>query len=215
MDIGDAERERRGLPFLEQLLIELLAHFLDQLFDAGRMDATVLHEPFERDAGDLAPDRIEAGEDGRFGRVVENEVGAGGQLQRADVAPFAADDATIHVLAREVDDGNRVLSHVVGGHSLNGHAEDLARLEMTKLVGFGLDALDDLSRFELGIILDAADQLALGFIGRQAGHLFELVALGLDQIGELALALLQRFLAIADSAARTIAPTTPMSTAIT
>ena len=86
---------------------------------------------------------IEAGEDDRFRRVVDDEVDAGGQLQRADVASFAADDAALHVFAGEVDDGDRVLGDVVGGHALDGHAEDLAGLEVAELVGLGLDALDD------------------------------------------------------------------------
>src|SRR5207237_10523863 len=90
MDVGDAERERRGFAFLEQLLIELLPHFLDELFNAGRMNASVLHEALERNARDLAADRIEAGEDDGFRRVVDDEVDAGGQLERAAVATFAA-----------------------------------------------------------------------------------------------------------------------------
>ena len=160
MDVGDAEREGSGFAFLEELLIELLPDLLDQLLDAGRMDAAVLHEALERDAGDLAADRIEAGEDDRFRRVVDDEVDAGGQLQRADVASFAADDAALHVFAREIDDGDRVLGDVVRGHALDGHAEDLARLQVAELVGFGLDALDDVGGVELGLVLDPADQLA-------------------------------------------------------
>src|SRR3954462_6533848 len=71
---------------------------------------------------------------------------------------------------------------------------------MTLLVGLSLDALDDLRRFEFGVVLDAADQLALRFISRQAGHLFELVALRFDELTELAFALFQRLLAVADGA---------------
>src|SRR4029077_10585661 len=77
MEVGDAERERRGLTFLEQLLIELLPHLVYELLDAGGMDAAVLHEAFEGDAGDLAADRVEAGGGERLGGVVEHEGGAG------------------------------------------------------------------------------------------------------------------------------------------
>src|SRR5256885_8473063 len=52
------------------------------LLDAGGMDAAVLHQALEGDPGDLAADRIEAGEDDRFRRVVDDEVDAGGQLDR-------------------------------------------------------------------------------------------------------------------------------------
>ena len=61
------------------------------------MDAPVLHEALERNARDLAPDGIEAGEDHCLRRIVDDEIDAGGQLQRADVATFAADDPAFHV----------------------------------------------------------------------------------------------------------------------
>src|ERR1043165_5244633 len=109
MDVGDAEGERGGLAFLEQLLIDLLPHLLDELLDAGGVNAAVLHEALERDARDLAADRVEAGEDDRLGRVVDDEVDAGGQLERANVAPLAADDAALPVLARPADAGHRRL----------------------------------------------------------------------------------------------------------
>src|SRR4029077_6557376 len=49
----------------------------------------------------------------RLPRVVDDQSGAGRQLQRANVAPFAADDPALHVFAREIDHGDRVLGHVV------------------------------------------------------------------------------------------------------
>src|SRR5205085_9383850 len=171
----------------EQLFVELLPHLLHQLLDAGGVDASVLHEALERDAGDLAADGIEAGEDDRFGRVVDDEVDAGGQLQRADVAPFAADDAALHVLARQVDHRYGVLRDVVRGHALDGHAEDLAGALLSELVGFGLDALDDARGVELRFVLDAADQLALRFLGAEACDLLDLVALLFDELLELVL----------------------------
>src|SRR4051812_49788401 len=65
------------------------------------MNAAVLHEALERDAGDLAADRIEAGEDDRFRRVVDDQVDARRQFERADVAAFASDDAALEVVARQ------------------------------------------------------------------------------------------------------------------
>ena len=121
------------------------------------MDATVLHQPLQRDAGDLAADGIEAGEDHRLRRVVDDEVDAGSKLQRADVAAFTADDAALHVLAREIDHRDGVLRDVVGGHALNGHAEDFPGSHAAELICLGLDALDDVGRLELRLVLDSAD----------------------------------------------------------
>ena len=54
----------------------------------------------ERQLGDLAPHRVEAGDDHRLGRVVDDQVDAGRRLERADVAALAADDAALHVVRR-------------------------------------------------------------------------------------------------------------------
>jgi hypothetical protein len=56
------------------------------------VDAPVLQQLLERHAGDLAADAVEAGEDHRVGRVVDDEVDPGEVLERADVAALAADD---------------------------------------------------------------------------------------------------------------------------
>ena len=61
----------------------------------------------ERQAGDLAADAVEAGEDDGVRRVVDDDVDAGEVLERADVAAFAADDAALHVVGRELDDATR------------------------------------------------------------------------------------------------------------
>ena len=47
---------------------------------------------------DLAPHAVEARQDDRVRRVVDDEVDAGEVLQRADVAALAADDAALHVV---------------------------------------------------------------------------------------------------------------------
>ena len=53
----------------------------------------------ERQLRDLAPHAVERGQDDRRGRVVDDEVDAGDVLERADVAPLAADDPALHVVA--------------------------------------------------------------------------------------------------------------------
>src|ERR1044071_2203181 len=200
IDVGEAEGECGGFAFLEQLLVKFLTNLLDQLFDARRMDAAVLHQAFEGDARDLAANRIEARENDGFGSVVDDEIDAGRELERADVASLASDDASLHVLARQVDDGDRVLGDVVRRHALDGHAKNLLRLLIAQLGRFALDALDDVRRIDLRFVLDAADQLALRFFGGEAGNLLELVPLGFHQLVELGLARLDAFLAIADRA---------------
>ena len=99
-DVGQVGFLDRFLGDLHELFVHLLGGLDDDFLDAGGMDAAILHETLEGDAGDLAADGVEAGEDDRLGGVVDDEVDAGRELEGADVAPFAADDAPLHVFTR-------------------------------------------------------------------------------------------------------------------
>ena len=89
------------------------------------MDAAVGDQPLDRLARDLAAERIEAREDDRARRVVDDQIDAGRQLERADVAPLAADDAPLQVVARQIDDRDGGLDGVLGGAALDGVGDDL------------------------------------------------------------------------------------------
>jgi hypothetical protein len=78
------------------------------------VDAAVGDQPFDGLFGDLAAVGIKAREDDRARCVVDDEIDAGRQLERADVAPLAADDAALEIVARQVDDRDRRLNRVLG-----------------------------------------------------------------------------------------------------
>ena len=61
----------------------------------------------ERQLRDLASHRVEGGQHHRRGRLVDDEVDARDVLERADVAPLAADDPPLHVVARAARPGTR------------------------------------------------------------------------------------------------------------
>ena len=117
MQIVEAELEGDGRAFLAHRFVGLVLDLLDDLFDARRMDAAVGDQPLDRLLRDLAPIRIEAREDDRAGRVVDDQVDAGGQLERADVAPLAADDAALEIVARQIDDRHGRFDRVLGARS--------------------------------------------------------------------------------------------------
>ena len=81
-------------------LLDLAPGLLDFLLDARRVDAAILHQAADGDAGDLAPDRIERRDQDGLGRVVDDQVDARGLLDGADVASLAADDAALHFVGR-------------------------------------------------------------------------------------------------------------------
>ena len=83
--------------------------------------------------GDLAADRVEAADDHHAGRVVDDHVDAGGLLEGADVAPFAADDPALHFVAGDVDGAGGGLGRVGGGVALHGGEQHLARLLLDRL----------------------------------------------------------------------------------
>ena len=85
---------------------------------------------------------IEAGQDDRAWRVVDDQIDAGGLLERADVAPFAADDAALQVVARQIDDRHRRFDGVLGGAALDGFGDVLPRFGGGLLARFGVEALD-------------------------------------------------------------------------
>ncbi len=176
------------------------------------MDAAVGDEILERDAPDLTPHRIEAREDDRLGRVVDDEVDAGQLLEGADVAAFAADDAALEVVARDVDDRDRGLRGVVRGDPADGDADDVAGLAVRLFAGALLRFADDDRRVVAHVLLDAVEQDGLRLVRGHAGERLEpglllgdslvelLLALGdLPSLaGQLVLALVERFGAALD-----------------
>src|SRR6478672_4976620 len=60
--------------------IDFLTRFVDALLDAAGVDATIRHQLLEGESGDLAAHRIEARDNHGVGRVVDDDVDAGGEL---------------------------------------------------------------------------------------------------------------------------------------
>ena len=138
------------------------------------MDPAVHDQRLERAARDLAPDRVEAGDDHGVGRVVDDDVHPGRRLERADVPPLAPDDAPLHLVARQRHGRHGRLGGVLGGDALGRHGDDAARLPVGTLPRLFLDV----ARQGLGraarLVFHPLQQLLPGIGGRQAGDLLEL-----------------------------------------
>src|SRR5207245_1097731 len=91
------------------------------------MDASVGDQSFHRLLRNLAPIRIEPGQDDRARRVVDDEIDAGRELEGPDVPAFAADDAPFQIVARQIDDRHRRLDRVLGSAALNPFGQLLLR----------------------------------------------------------------------------------------
>ncbi len=114
------------------VLLDVLLHFGlrlgDDLFDPGRMDAAVGDQLVERHAADFAAHRIEPADDHHARRVVDDHVDAGGLFEGPDVAPFAADDPALHLVAGNVDGAGGGFGGVGGGVALDAGDQHLAAL---------------------------------------------------------------------------------------
>src|SRR5690606_22176111 len=99
LDVG---LDGRLLAQTHNALLHLLLNLLDDLLDAGWVDATIIQQLLQRLGGDRTTHRVKAGDHHHARRVVDDHVYARGLFERADVAAFAADDPALHVVA-----GNR------------------------------------------------------------------------------------------------------------
>ena len=184
-------------------VVDFLARLVDDFLDAARMDASVGHELLERQARDLAAHRIEARDDDRVRRVVDDDVDAGRELERADVSAFAADDAALHLVVRQRRRPTR-WSRRVCSAAIRWIASAMIFFASRSAFRF---AVSRISRMRLAASACASSSIrrissAFASCGRHAGHLLEPAALFADQLLELLLALGDGLLAAAEVARR-------------
>ena len=142
------------------------------------MNASVGNQSLDRDLGDLASIGVEAREDDGAGRVVDDQLHAGGGFQRPDVPSLAADDATFEIVARQVDHRHGGLNRVFCGAALDGLRDDVFGLVRGDFTRFVLELLDEIGRVPARVGFQLAEQEVLGLVGRHARHALQL-ALGL------------------------------------
>jgi hypothetical protein len=160
------------------------------------VDTAVGDQLLEGEAADLAPDRVEAGQQDRFGRVVDDQVDAGDGLEGTDVAAFAADDAALHVVRGQGEDGDGRLRGLLGGDPLDGQGDDLARAAVGLLPCLLLEVADQAHGVALGVLLDLLDEEGLGLGGGHGRDLLEAAAVLLGGGLELGPGRLQGLLAV-------------------
>ncbi|TPW10762.1 MAG: Uncharacterized protein FD129_1835, partial [bacterium] len=145
------------------------------------MDAPVLDQLLERPPGNLALDRVEAGEDHRLGRVIDDHVDAADRFEGADVATLAADDAPLHFIVGKGHDGHRALQGMIGRAPLDRHEDDLLRFTVRRAGGFLLDLGNQLGGIDPRRSLDVRHQDAPGFLRAHAGDPLQLLVFLADQ----------------------------------
>ena len=173
MEVVEPEFERRSLAVAAHLLLEVGADLLDHFLDPGRVDAAVGDEPLDGLLGDLAAIRVEARQDDGARRVVDDEVDAGGDFERADVPALAADDASLEIVTGKIDHRDRGFHGVLGGAALDGLGDQLARAGRGGLAGLGLEPLHHVGRIAPGVGFELLEQDVAGLVGGQPGDALE------------------------------------------
>ena len=173
MQAMDAQVDRGAFADFDDLLLDLFLDFGHHLFDTGRVDATVGHQLMERQTCDFAAHGVETAQDNGFGRVVHDDFDAGCGFQRTDVAPFAADDAALDLVAFDVEYRHGVFDRRLGRHALDRRYDDALGL----FGGGHLRLFDGLvyvaGGFGLGLGLHVFDQDVLGLLRAQARNLLQ------------------------------------------
>src|SRR4029453_299809 len=195
VQVGDADLEAGVLAGPAHLPLDLLLGPFVGLLDAGRMDAAVGDQLLQGEAADLAPDRVEAGQQDRPGGGVDDQVDAGARLEGTDVAALAADDAALHVVGGQGEDRHRRLRGLLGGDPLDGQGDDLAGTAIGLLARLLLEVADQAHGVALGVLLDLLDEHGPGLGGGHGRDLLEPAAVLLGGQLELGPGRLQRLLA--------------------
>jgi hypothetical protein len=107
-------------------------------------------------------------------------------LEGADVAAFAADDAALHLVAREVDHRDHRVGGVGGGEPLDRHRDHAARLAFGVVLGDGEALLDEVRLLLLELRLELVEEQLHGVFLRQARDPVQGRLLLLDDLGHLA-----------------------------
>ena len=176
IDLGwqarDAGVVRGGFAGLLDELVDLGPGLGHDLLDTAGVDAAVLDQLGEGDAGDLPADRVEATDEHRLRGVVDDEVDARGQLQGADIAPLTADDAALHLVRRDGHDRHGHLRGMVHHDPLDGGHDHVACPLLGRLTRGSLDR----TREPHGIVLCLVPHLLQqGRLGLVDGHLADLL----------------------------------------
>ena len=148
------------------------------LFDPPGMNAAVGHEFFQGEARDFPAHGIEARDHDGVRRIVDDDVHARGQLERANVSPFSTDDPALHLVVGQRHRGRRRLRSVLRRDPLHSERHDLLCLTFGGPARGVANLPDPVGRIGLRGLFHPMNELGLGILGRHPGQLLD-PALGL------------------------------------
>ncbi len=202
MEAGDVAFEDGFFAHLADVVFDFLLGEINDFLDARGVDAAVGDEFFHGDFRDFAADGIEAVDGDDAGGVVDDDIDAGGLLEGADVAAFAADDAAFHVVAGNLHALGGAFAGDFGGVALHRLEQDVRGFLLGFFLGLVFDAGDHEGGIVAGFVFDAAEEELAGFVRAHAGDAKEHVFLLGERFVELLFFAFDVFLAVGEAAFR-------------
>ena len=182
MDAVQPGLEHRALALGFDGGLHLAAGLFHHFLDARRMDAPVGNQPFQRDTGDFPPHRIETGERDGLRGVVDDQIHARQGLDGADVPPFPADDAALHLVVGQRHHRNGGFRHLVRSYPLDGVGDEGAGPHVRFVLELGLN-LRDLDRLVMHqLVRQVAEHILLRLLLGEAGNALEHFKLALFEV---------------------------------
>ena len=114
----DAKIDGCTLSGLDNLLLNLAAHFAYHFFYTGRVNTAVSHELVKGEARYLATHRIKAREDNRLGGVIHDDLNAGSSLKSANITTLSTDYTTLDLITVDMEHSHRILYCGLRGKTL-------------------------------------------------------------------------------------------------
>src|SRR5665811_842310 len=99
----------------------LLAGFLDDFFNTGRVYPSVGHELMKRQACNLTSDGIKAGQHNGLRGIIYNYLNPCSCLESPDIPALPANDAALDLVRVNVENCHRIFNGCLGSYPLNGH----------------------------------------------------------------------------------------------
>jgi len=138
------------------------------------VDTAVLDELHHGPARDFAAHAVEGAHHDHAGGVVDDDIDAGRVLEGADVAAFAPDDASLHLVVRNVDGRDGRLTHVGGAGALDRGQHDFAAARVRLFLGLLDTSPDELVPLDGQLLLEPIEDLGLGLLAGEPGRLEQL-----------------------------------------
>ena len=171
----DAHIDAGSLSCFQDFLLKLLAHLIDNLFDAGRMDTSVHHELMEGKTGNFPANRVEGGKKDGIRSVIDNNLDTRCSLKSPDISTLATDDTAFYLITLDREGSNCIFNSRFRCRTLDGIYNNAFSLFCGVEAGFIHSIVDIGLGLAACLSLHILDKHLLGLRSCQACYVLEVL----------------------------------------